>query len=186
MLTKKTGIFLSLLSFIAFISATIITYEKIALLHNPKHILSCSLNPLVSCGPIMNSWQASLFGIPNSIIGMVGFAILCFILVTSMIVKLPKWYWLATLIGVTLATIFIIWLITQALFVIGALCIYCMVVWSVTIPLFWFLLSNFLKQYKIKKLYFISDYKILFIVLSYAAIILIILIQFRTFWASLL
>ena len=35
-----------------------------------------------------------------------------------------------------LGVVFVHWLIFQTLYVIGALCPYCMVVWSVTVPLF--------------------------------------------------
>jgi uncharacterized membrane protein len=133
---KKSKIAILIMSFICFITAGIITLEKIEILTNPQHVPSCSINPLLSCGPIMASWQASLFVIPNPIIGLVGFALLCFIMGLSLSIKLPKWVWLMTFVGVSLATIFIIWLISQSLFVIGALCIYCMLVWSLMIPTF--------------------------------------------------
>jgi uncharacterized membrane protein len=48
------------------------------------------------------------------------------------------WFWGATQLGVTFAVVFIHWLIYQSLYVIGALCPYCMIVWAVTIPLFWY------------------------------------------------
>jgi hypothetical protein len=38
-------------------------------------------------------------------------------------------------VGTTLGVVFIHWLIFQSLYVIGALCPYCMVVWAITIPL---------------------------------------------------
>lgn len=38
----------------------------------------------------------------------------------------------------TLAFIFVHWLIVQSLYEIGALCPYCLVVWAVTAPLFWY------------------------------------------------
>jgi len=185
MLSKKIGITLFLLSLVAFVSATILTLEKLAVLADPNHVLSCSINPFISCGPIMNSWQASLFVIPNSIIGMVGFGLLCLIAITGMIARLPKWYWLATFIGVALALTFIIWLMSQSLFVIGALCIYCMIVWAMTIPLFWLTLANFIQKYNLKKIKFINTYRVSFIIVSYLTVIVIILIRFKDYWATL-
>jgi hypothetical protein len=37
---------------------------------------------------------------------------------------------------------FIVWLIVQSLYVIGALCPWCMVAWSVTIPIFWLITAD--------------------------------------------
>ena len=50
-------------------------------------------------------------------------------------VELPRWYWGGLAIGSLLGAAFVHWLIFQSLYRIGALCPYCMVVWTVTIPL---------------------------------------------------
>ena len=39
--------------------------------------------------------------------------------------------------GLTLAFVFVIWLIGQSIFVLGTLCPWCMVTWVVTIPTFY-------------------------------------------------
>src|SRR5699024_6040602 len=44
------------------------------------------------------------------------------------------WWWHATSIGLLLAMVFCFWLWTQAVYVINTLCLYCMIVWAVTIP----------------------------------------------------
>ena len=81
--------------------------------------------------------QASVFGFPNPLIGIVGlhrgrWSPAC-------------WRWprsrcrggigSAWPIGTLLGAVFVHWLIFQSLYRIGALCPYCMVVWAVTIPL---------------------------------------------------
>ena len=80
--------------------------------------------------------QASVFGFPNSLIGIVAFTV---VLVTGVLaiakVDLPRWYWVGLAIGTLLGTVFVHWLAWQSLYSIGALCPYCMVVWAVTIPL---------------------------------------------------
>ena len=38
------------------------------------------------------------------------------------------------------------WLIFQSLYVIGALCPYCMAVWAVTIPIFWYVTLHNLER----------------------------------------
>ena len=50
--------------------------------------------------------------------------------------RLARWYLVCFEVGCLLAVIFLTWLQTQTLYVIGALCIWCMCVWAVTIPMF--------------------------------------------------
>lgn len=99
----------------------------------------CSLNAVFSCGSVMTTPQASAFGIPNPLIGMVGFAV---VLTTGMALlagaHFRRWYWIGLQLGVTFAIVFVHWLIVQSLFRIEALCLYCMGVWVVTAILFWY------------------------------------------------
>ena len=46
----------------------------------------------------------------------------------------------------TFGVVFVHWLIFQSLYVIGALCPYCMVVWAVTIPIFWYVTLHNLRS----------------------------------------
>lgn len=120
-------------------AALTLTVEKIALLKNPEYVPSCSINPVLSCGSVMKTAQAELFGFPNPLLGVVGFAVVTtvgFVLFTG--AQLPEWFWFGLLAGTALGVVFVHWLIFQSLYVIGALCPYCMVVWAVTIPIFWY------------------------------------------------
>lgn len=124
---------------ISFISAMIISIEKNALLVNPDYIPSCSINPLIGCGSIMKSWQASLFGFPNPWLGIIGFSIVITVGVAMLAgADFKRWFWRGMEIGTTLATVFAYWLFYQAVFKIGSLCLYCMVVWAMMIPIFWY------------------------------------------------
>src|SRR5699024_3300683 len=49
--------------------------------------------------------------------------------------RLGRWYWMGLQLGVTAGTVFVGWLWYQALFVIHILCLYCMIVWAVMIPM---------------------------------------------------
>ena len=121
---------------VGLVAALTLTVEKIELLIDPAYVPSCSINPVLSCGSVMVTPQASAFGFPNSLIGIVAFTV---VVVTGVLavakVALPRWYWVGLAIGTLLGTVFVHWLIVQSLYHIGALCPYCMVVWSVTIPL---------------------------------------------------
>lgn len=119
--------------------AGILTADKMELLKNPHAQLNCNLNPIVACGPVINTKQASAFGFPNPFIGLVGFAVVATtggaILAGA---TFKRWYWLGLGAGTLFAVGFVTWLQFQTIYRIHALCPYCMVVWAVTIPIFWY------------------------------------------------
>ena len=121
---------------IGLIASATLTIEKIELLLNPSYVPSCNLNPIVSCGSVMTTPQASALGFPNSLIGIAAFSV---VTVTGLLavtkVRLPQWYWVGITLGTLAAAGFVHWLIFQSLYRIGALCPYCMVVWVATISL---------------------------------------------------
>ncbi len=118
------------------IASATLTIEKIELLLNPSYVPSCNLNPIVSCGSVMTTPQASAFGFPNSLIGIAAFAVVAVTGVLAVAkVQLPRWYWIGITLGTLAATGFVHWLILQSLYRIGALCPYCMVVWVATVSL---------------------------------------------------
>jgi uncharacterized membrane protein len=124
---------------IAVLCAFIIMLDKLNLLTNPSFRPNCDLNPVLSCGSVMASKQGSAFGFPNPIIGLIGFPI---VITTGMMLlagaKLKRWFWLGLNIGLLLAVAFCLWLFSQSVYVIHALCIYCMIVWITTITSFWY------------------------------------------------
>ena len=128
---------LTLGGLISFVAAFTLTIERFELAENPKYVPSCSFNPVLSCGSVMATPQAALFGFPNPLLGIAGFAVA---ITTGMALlagaRLAGWYWAGLQVGVTAATVFIGWLIYSSLYSIGALCPYCMVVWAVTLPIF--------------------------------------------------
>lgn len=117
-------------------ASTLLTVEKIFLLEDPNYKLSCSINEIFACGSIVTTEQASVFGFANSVLGVIAFSILLILGVLAIHgISLPRYFKHAFLVGLTLAHLFVLWLIYQSLYVIGALCPWCMVVWIVTIPL---------------------------------------------------
>jgi len=120
-------------------SAARLAYEKIHLLQNPGAQLACDINPIISCGSVINTDQAGALGFPNPFLGIAGFAVVVTIGMALLAgARFKRWFWLGLLGGSTLGLFFIHWLIFQSLYRIGALCPYCMVVWAATIPIFWY------------------------------------------------
>ncbi|MER5500488.1 vitamin K epoxide reductase family protein [Streptomyces sp. NPDC002466] len=116
----------------------VITVDKIELLVDPGFVPACSLSPVVSCTSVMTSDQASVFGFPNPLIGLIGFAVvLCTGAGLLAGARYRRWYWLGLNLGMLFGVGFCMWLMTQALYEIGALCLWCMLVWAVTIFMFW-------------------------------------------------
>lgn len=134
---RPFGLFLVLTGAVAWIASGILVLERIALYKDPGYVTSCDFNPWVSCGTVMKSTQAALLGFPNPFLGIVGFAIVITIGMALLAgAEFARWYWIGIQAGVTLAMVFIIWLWSQALYEINALCPYCMVVWAMVIPMF--------------------------------------------------
>jgi uncharacterized membrane protein len=124
---------------IGLIAAFTLLVEKIELIKDPTYVPSCSINPILSCGSIMGTGQAELLGFPNPIIGVASFSILTtigFALLAG--ATMHRWFWMGLQAGALAGVVFVHWLVFQSLYRIGALCPYCMVVWAVTIPIFWY------------------------------------------------
>jgi uncharacterized membrane protein len=171
-----------------FASALALTFEKIEILKNPAYVPSCSINPVLSCGSVMITPQASAFGFPNPLIGIVAFSV---VVVTGVLavgrVALPRWYWLGLAGGTLLGVAFIQWLIFQSIYRIGALCPYCMVVWAVTIPLFVVASSIALQplgKYAAARMLYMVRWSL--VALWFAAVIAMILVQFWYYWSTLI
>jgi uncharacterized membrane protein len=115
-----------------------LTLAKIDVLTNPGTQLSCNFSVIVQCGKNLGSWQGAVFGFPNPLIGLGGFA--APIVVGAAILagaQFSRWFWLLFNLGIAGAFAFVIWLMSESIFSLGTLCPWCMVVWAVTIPLFW-------------------------------------------------
>jgi uncharacterized membrane protein len=121
------------------VTALVLLVEKLRLLTDPGYVPSCSIDPVLSCGSIMRTAQASVLGFPNPVIGLATFPVVAALgaLVLGR-VELPRWTWLALQFGATAGLGFVLWLMGESLLVIHALCPYCMVVWAAVIPLFWY------------------------------------------------
>ncbi|OBC02207.1 vitamin K epoxide reductase family protein [Mycobacterium sp. 852002-40037_SCH5390672] len=121
---------------IGLVASMTLTVEKIDILENPSYVPSCNINPILSCGSVMITAQASLLGFPNPLLGLVAFTV---VVVTGLLalakVTLPQWYWVGLTVGLVVGAVFVHWLIFQSLYRIGALCPYCMAVWVITVSL---------------------------------------------------
>lgn len=132
------AVFLIVTGALGWTAAFALTLDKIRLLTNPDADLSCNINPIVECGTNLVSWQGEVFGFPNPLIGLGGFVAPIAVGVALLAgARFANWFWIAFNLGLAGALGFVVWLISQSVFILGTLCPWCMLVWSVTIPLFW-------------------------------------------------
>ncbi len=121
------------------IAAFALTVEKFHALQNPDEALGCDISVFVQCGKNLDSWQGSVLGFPNPIIGLICWMAPILVGVAVLAgVRFPRWYWLAFNIGVAGAMVFVLWLASQSIFApnIRTLCPYCVLTWTVTYPTF--------------------------------------------------
>lgn len=138
-LTKSLPYILTIAGMIGTYCSFVLSQDKVRLLENPSTNLSCSLDPILACGNVIASNQAHAFGFPNPFLGLAGFAAVATIGITLLAgATFKRWFWLAINGGLLFAIGFVHWLFVQSVYSIKNLCIYCMVVWAVTITSFWY------------------------------------------------
>ena len=185
---RSSALWVLIAGVVGLAAALTLTIEKIEILINPDYVPSCSINPVLSCGSVMITPQASLFGFPNPLIGIVSFTV---VLITGALalakVNLPRWYWAGLAAGTLLGTVFVHWLIFQSLYRIGALCPYCMVVWVVTIPLLVVVTSIALQAQRSGNVVArtIYTWRWSLVALWFTAVVLLILERFWNYWSTL-
>lgn len=131
------AIWLIIASVVGWWAAFQLTLDKLAQLQNPDAALSCNFSVLVQCGANLDSWQGSVFGFPNPIIGLTGWMAPLVVGVALLAgARFPRWFWRLFGLGIAFAFAFICWLISQSVYEIRTLCPWCMLTWSVTIPTF--------------------------------------------------
>lgn len=190
---SKFALVLVLASSIGLAASFILTLEKFSLLKNPVAVLSCDLNPIVSCGSVIQSKQAEAFGFANPLIGLIGFAVIITIGMGILAgAKYKRWFWLGLESGAVLGVLFSHWLVYQSIFVIQALCPFCIVVWAVVIALLLLVTRFNLQEGNIKPPKMLKGLSQLlvryaWIVIGswYLIIALLILNQFWYYWKTL-
>lgn len=113
--------------------------EYIGQLTDAPPAFSCSISPLVTCGPNLLSPAGNLLGFTNAILGMVLFLGPIFAAISALAAPtgMQAWFWrvfaLFVLGGYALVHMFAY----RSIFEFSSLCPWCMLVWLMTIPLFW-------------------------------------------------
>lgn len=184
---RQTAWILVVCGLIGLVAAIELIIQKISVLSDPDFVPNCDINPVLSCGSVINTEQASLFGFPNPVLGVIGFTVV--IMFGALLFKgleLPRSMWLGLNIGALAGMTFVVWLVIQSLYVIGALCPWCMVVWAITIPIFWQVTTDNLASGRLNLGRSLSEIivalKWILVAASYLIIMALIFIRWQDFW----
>ena len=116
-------------SLLALAAAFDLSAEKIHLLQQPDASLSCSLNAVLNCASVMKTPQASVFGFPNSFLGLMFFPIVATFAVLGLLkTQFPRYGVIVLEVLCLIALIFAYWLFFQSVYVIQILCPWCLLV----------------------------------------------------------
>lgn len=116
-----------LASLVGLFASTILAYDQAQIWQNPDYNAPCNLNPVISCGSVINSGEGHVFGIPAPFLGLVSFPALAMVGVTMLAgAKLKRWFWLGLQLFLFGGVAFALWLFWLSLYRIHALCPYCL------------------------------------------------------------
>ena len=182
---------LILVGIIGMIASFVLVYDKIHFLTDGSYRPSCNINPILSCGSIMKTEQASLFGVPNPIFGLIAFSMLLtfgFLLAGG--AKVNRRVWIGAQILATAGIIFMHYLFFQGVFRINAICPWCFVVWMVTIPTFWYITVYNVREHNItlpaRLSVYINKHHGDILLIWYVIILGILIQHFWYYWSTLL
>jgi uncharacterized membrane protein len=193
-LEKVLPFILIVVGVIGMLASFVLTYDKIQVLTDPNYDPGCNINPILSCGSVMKTEQASLLGVPNTIFGLVGFSMLLtfgFLLAAGAQVK--RWIWLCAQAAASVGVVFMHYLFFQGVYRINAICPWCFVVWMIVIPAFWYITLYNLRQKNLvlptrlaALVPFVQKNHGNILLVWYLAIFGILIHQFWYYWSTLL
>lgn len=132
---SATWVYLVMLvaSAVALAVSFILSADTLKLARNPNQQLGCDVNAVLSCSTVAQSWQAEIvkFGglsYPNAFFGIAAESVFCTIAVIGLArMRMARWFAACTWFGALAALAYSYWLTSQSLFVINALCPWCLV-----------------------------------------------------------
>lgn len=144
-LRDNRWIFLSMLigAIGSLIASFVLSVEAYELAKNPDAILSCSINVVLNCATVAAHPSASLFGFPNSFLGLIAEPIVITVAIAGLAgVKFPRLFMAVAQFFYTAGLVFAYYLFATSFFVIGALCPWCLLV-TATTTFVWFSITRY-------------------------------------------
>ena len=132
---SSTWLYLVMLaaSGLALIVSFVLSAETLQMAREPGKLLSCDVNAVLSCSAVADSWQSEIvkfagLSYPNAFFGIAAESVFCTIAVIGLArLRMARWVAACTWFGALAARAYSYWLTSQSLFVINALCPWCLV-----------------------------------------------------------
>lgn len=127
-----TYLIMLLSSLAALIVSFALSAETLQLARHPHQQLSCDISSAVSCSTVAQSWQAEFIhfagmSFPNAFFGIAAESVFVTVAVLGISrIAVPRWFALCTWLGGLAALLYAYWLFTQSMYVINALCPWCL------------------------------------------------------------
>lgn len=117
---------------LSLLAAMMLTLEAYWRALEPEKTFMCDVNEKLSCSAVADSWQAQLIHlpegpVPNAVLGIMAFTVITVLgVVYACRFKAPTWFNWCFRIGVFTCLVFSTWLLQQSMFVIKAMCPWCL------------------------------------------------------------
>lgn len=126
---RSTWLAMLLWSAASLVASFVLAVEAVALAGDPDAVFSCDINAVISCGTVGSSWQASAFGFPNAFLGLLTEPVVITVAVAALAgMTFPRWFMLTAQAMYTVGLGLAYWLLYQAVFEIGAMCPWCLLI----------------------------------------------------------
>lgn len=144
-LRDNRWIFASMLvgALLSLLASFVLSVEAVELAKNPDADLSCSVNVVLNCATVAKHASAEMWGFPNSFLGLIAEPIVITVAIAGLAgIKFPRRFMFAAQIGYTLGFIFAYYLFYTSMFVIQALCPWCLLV-TITTTFVFFAITRY-------------------------------------------
>lgn len=144
-LRDNRWIFASMLvgAIVSLLAAFVLSIEAVIIAKDPNAALSCNINAIISCGTVAKTSYASLFGFPNSFLGLIAEPAVITVAVAGLAgVKFPRWFMFVAQIFYSLGFIFAYYLFMIGLLFIHAVCPWCLLV-TLSTTFVWFSITRY-------------------------------------------
>jgi uncharacterized membrane protein len=114
---------------LSLLAAFVLSVESIEIAKNPDASLSCSVNAVLNCATVAKHPTANLLGFPNSFLGLIAEPVVITVAIAGLAgVRFPRRFMLSAQVFYTAGFIFAYYLLFVSMFVIQALCPWCLLV----------------------------------------------------------
>ena len=144
-LRDNRWIFASMLvgAIFSLLAAFVLSVEAVMLAKNPGATLSCNINAVISCGTVAKTSYASMFGFPNSFLGLIAEPVVITVAVAGLAgVKFPRWFMFTAQVFYSFGFIFAYYLFAIGLLIVHAVCPWCLLV-TLSTTFVWFSITRY-------------------------------------------